>query len=226
MFKPFKSFIQKTQEYIHSLIKLPTIFTYYKETGKGLTKTFTDKGNYGEYASYQKLAKLPGYHKVVFNIYIPKGNNQTTEIDVVFIHETGIYVIESKNYSGWIFGHEKDLQWTQTFQNGKKYPFYNPIKQNSTHIRALKTLLPSIQDELYKSIIVFSERCTLKKVQFDPNNAFVLNRYDLQQEMLHQVKMASAVLDKDYIDKIYQFLSTYAKKDAAFQQQHVKQLSK
>ena len=51
------------------------------------------------------LVKLLGRKgQVLRNIYVPKDNGETSEIDVVFITQKGIFVIESKNYSGWIFG--------------------------------------------------------------------------------------------------------------------------
>ena len=48
---------------------------------------------------------------------------------MLMIHENGIFVIESKNYSGWLFGDYNQLNWTQSFPNGEKHKFYNPIKQ-------------------------------------------------------------------------------------------------
>ena len=53
--------------------------------------------------------------KVLRNVYIPKDNNETSEIDVLFITQKGIFVIESKNYSGWIFGSEKQYKWTMIY---------------------------------------------------------------------------------------------------------------
>ena len=49
---------------------------------------------------------------------------KTTEIDLLMLHEKGIFVIESKYYSGWIFGSEDQLKWTQCFRNGRKEHFY------------------------------------------------------------------------------------------------------
>ena len=179
-----------------------------------------NKGNYGEFSSYGKLAKLPGYHKALFNIYIPNGKEQTTEIDLVYLHETGIYVIESKNYSGWIFGDEKSHKWTQTFPNGQKFPFYNPIKQNQGHIKALKTLLPSIETAQFTSVIVFSERCELKKVTLDAKDTYVIKRNHLTKLMEQQIHGSSKTLEPTYIDKIYNFLSQYQKVDKLVKDQH------
>ena len=55
-----------------------------------------------------KLVKLFGRKgRTLRNVYIPKDNGETSEIDVVYITQKGIFVFESKNYSGWIFGDEK-----------------------------------------------------------------------------------------------------------------------
>lgn len=142
MFDLFKKVVHTISKQLQESSPFASVSTYKEETGKGIFSAVSNKGSYGEFLSYKKLSTLPGYHKVLFNIYLPNGKGQTTEIDVIFLHETGVYVIESKNYSGWIFGNEKDMNWMQTFPNGKKYPFYNPIKQNAGHIRALQVHPP------------------------------------------------------------------------------------
>lgn len=45
--------------------------------------------------------------KLLLTAILKKNDGSTIELDIVMIHETGIYVFESKNYSGWIFGSEK-----------------------------------------------------------------------------------------------------------------------
>jgi hypothetical protein len=90
-----------------------------KQTGKGFFQTFFSSGNYGEFQTYKYLFFLPGKREFVHNCYVPVDNG-FTEIDLIMIHETGIYVIESKNYSGWIFGDEKQKEWTQVIASGKQ----------------------------------------------------------------------------------------------------------
>ncbi|MGE7664597.1 nuclease-related domain-containing protein [Ureibacillus composti] len=221
MFDLFKKAIHTIGKQLRESSPFSTVSTYKEETGKGIFSAVSNKGSYGEFLSYKKLSTLPGYHKVLFNIYLPNGKGQTTEIDVVFLHETGVYVIESKNYSGWIFGNEKDMNWMQTFPNGKKYPFYNPIKQNAGHIRALQSILPSIDSGLYKSLIVFSERCSLKKVHHDSPNTYVMNRNHLKKIMTEEINSSSHQLEPEYIDKVYRFLSHYSKAEQIVKEQHV-----
>lgn len=152
----------------------------YKDmSGNSFIQTIFNKGNYGEFLTFSYLEKLPTYKKLLTNIYAPKANGTTTEIDLVMIHETGIYVFESKNYSGWIFGDEKSKMWTQTLQNKQKNRFLNPIWQNEGHIKGLINNLPEIDQSLYKSYIVFSERCTLKKVTVYSPKVKIIKRQDL-----------------------------------------------
>lgn len=106
-----------------------------------------DLGRFGKYmTTYRNLRR---YEKegtrFLFNLYIPKGENGTTEIDMLMLSAKGLFVFESKNYSGWIFGSERQPKWYQTLPHGRgrsrKEAFYNPIMQNHTHIRHLQELL-------------------------------------------------------------------------------------
>ncbi len=125
------------------------------------------KGHQGEASIAMDLNSLMGYKKFLFNVYVPTSNNGTTEIDVILLHESGIYVFESKNYSGWIFGTETYQYWVQTLPMGRgatqKNRFYNPIWQNRTHIKYLRRFLNDYNPPFY-SYVVFSNRCLLKDI--------------------------------------------------------------
>lgn len=155
--------------------------SYYKQiTNASFWKVRFNTGLYGEYRIVNELQKIPGIHKTLVNLYIPKAKGDgLTEIDILFIHENGLYVIESKNYSGWIYGRENDYRWTQVFNNGKKFKFYNPIKQNRTHVNALQKLLSNLPTELFSSLIIFSDRCTLKSIEVTSQNVQVMKRKNL-----------------------------------------------
>lgn len=112
--------------------------------------------------------------KILRNVYVPKDNGEATEIGVLFIAVKGIYVLESKNYSGWIFGSECQRKWTVSFSSGMKERFHNPIKQNRTLCKWLRRYLGD--DTPLFSIVVFSERCELKKITVDSPDAKVVKR--------------------------------------------------
>ena len=104
--------------------------------------------------------------------------SEITQIDCLTINSQGIFVFESKDYLGYIFGKGDDRYWTQVTQYGKaKYRFYNPVRQNETHIRALKQILGT-EFPIY-SVVVFGPDATLKDVSSLPEQSFVINHANL-----------------------------------------------
>jgi hypothetical protein len=99
-------------------------------------------------------------YKVINNVVI-EAAGKTTQIDHIVISDFGIFVIETKNYKGWIFGSENSEYWTQVIYK-RKEKLYNPIRQNLGHIRALKSCLKEYQNLEYISIIVFPSRAEIK----------------------------------------------------------------
>ena len=84
----------------------------------------------------------PDIKYVINNLTLRIGENKTSQIDHVVINEHGVFVIETKNYSGRIYGNETQLEWTQVLNYGNvKNKLYNPIKQNKTHLYHISNLL-------------------------------------------------------------------------------------
>lgn len=77
--------------------------SYKQVSQNNFLKAFFNKGYWGEYKIFADLERSSSYHKLLTNLYIPRTDGTTTEIDLLFINNKGIFVIESKNYSGWIF---------------------------------------------------------------------------------------------------------------------------
>jgi hypothetical protein len=98
-------------------------------------------------------------YRRVHNVIVPSGRG-TTQIDHVFVSSFGIFVIETKNMSGWIFGHERDRQWMQVFP-GKKFRFQNPLHQNYRHTKSLAEFL-RLDHSLFHSIAFFVGDCRFK----------------------------------------------------------------
>ena len=118
----------------------------------------------------------------------PTGPTSTSEIDVVMLHEKGIFVFESKNYSGWIFGSADQRNWTATLNANTKERFYNPIKQNRAHVKALSDYL-GIEAGAFRSYIVFSERCEFKKVPPDTAEYTICRRHHLLRNVRKDLKL-------------------------------------
>lgn len=99
----------------------------------------------GEKQAVEYLHKMFAEHGVtdyyiLQNVILEYAPGRTTEIDIVCLTRKGIYVVEMKNYKGKITGDEGDYQWIQEvgYKEKRFFPFYNPVKQNLTHIRTLQ----------------------------------------------------------------------------------------
>jgi hypothetical protein len=110
-------------------------------------------------AMWLKLEK-DVYHRLN-GITLPRANGGSTQIDHIIVSIYGIFVIETKNYKGWIYGSEKQKQWTKVFQNGSKFKFQNPLHQNYLHIKTLADLL-GLELSYFHSMIAFIGECELK----------------------------------------------------------------
>lgn len=92
---------------------------------------------------------------IINDVFVPAGKG-ATQIDHIYFSNKGIFVIETKNISGYIFGNEQDEQWTQVLGRGNiKHSLYNPIKQNMSHVYAISKLLwPGIP---VISVVIFAQ---------------------------------------------------------------------
>ncbi|HNS62632.1 MAG TPA: nuclease-related domain-containing protein [Anaerolineales bacterium] len=115
--------------------------------------------------------KSPSFH-LLNNITIPFQDG-TTQIDHILISTKGVFVIEVKHYSGWIFANEKSKQWMQSIYRVKNQ-FQNPIHQNFRHIKAIQQLLDFLPKEQIHSIVVFSGSAEFKTPV--PNGVFYLHQ--------------------------------------------------
>ena len=196
---------------------------YYKTTHKPFFAMRFDKGNFGEYLTYMYIR---GYEsdgaKFLYNCYLPKDNGETTEIDVLMIHKSGIYVFESKNYSGWIFGSEHQKNWTQTLTSGRKSHkehFLNPIMQNKLHIKYLEKQIG--EDVPFHSIIVFSERCTLKRIDVENPNIFVIKRDDVNRTVSSINHRTGILISQSRVDEIYAQLYPFTQVTDEVKEKHI-----
>jgi hypothetical protein len=201
--------------------------TYYQITHNSLKTINADKGKFGEYQIYLKLKEYENSGgKFLFNCYLNKEDGTTTEIDVILIHTSGIYVLESKNYNGWIFGSENQTYWTQTLRAGKttiKDKFYNPIWQNKTHIKYIK----KYTNQKYKihSIIVFSDICTLKNLNYDFSKVSIIKLNYLYTTIKNIEEQNQNILSQNEVTDIYNKLYPYTQVSNEIKQKHINDIN-
>ncbi|HCG8655606.1 TPA: NERD domain-containing protein [Vibrio parahaemolyticus] len=124
------------------------------------------KGVFGEFLVNRLLSKLPeSDYTLIKDVTLPT-NDGTTQVDHIVVSRYGIFVVETKNMKGWIFGSARQKQWTQKiYRHSSK--FQNPLHQNYKHIKALETLLGCSEEHLH-SVIVFIGDSTFK-TEMPPN---------------------------------------------------------
>lgn len=141
--------------------------------GVGLIKIFKPflKGKVGELAVSTHVKLYLDERYILLNdVTLPDEFAGTTQIDHILLSPFGVFVIETKNYKGWIFGGERQKVWTQKIYK-KSYKFQNPVYQNYKHIKVLESVLSDIvEPQLLHSVIVFMPDCEFKTSL--PKNVF------------------------------------------------------
>ncbi|MCI5138810.1 MAG: nuclease [Candidatus Electrothrix sp. AR1] len=116
----------------------------------------------------EALVKIAAWLRLSAKVYHPIHNvtlptlDGTTQIDHIFVSCFGIFVVETKNMKGWIFGGENQKQWTQKIFK-KSFKFQNPLHQNYKHVKALEASLDVPPNVIY-SVVVFMGDSTFKSI--------------------------------------------------------------
>ena len=170
------------------------------------------RGMIGEYQVRRALGNNVEGLKYVINDVTIVNNGKSSQIDHIVILRTGIFVIETKNYSGSIYGSETSRNWTQVLAYGKvKNKFYNPIMQNKSHIYALSELLG--RKNIFKSVIVFPKA----KLHLNVGTP-VVNIRLLRKELTSYNK---AILTSQEIENFYNVIMYYKENPPVTNKEHV-----
>ena len=151
--------------------------------------TSLNRGTSSERSLILRLLKKEFLSVTIYHdLIIKKYNDEFSQIDLVLVTSEGIIVIEVKDYSGWIYGSGNNTNWTKVLSYGrKKYKFYNPIKQNNSHISELKKTLKQFQKVPFYSVIVFFGDCELKEINYVPKGTYLVKAHRIF-EVLNLIK--------------------------------------
>jgi hypothetical protein len=184
------------------------------------------KGEIGEYKINIQLDQLPKDYRYLSDLFVknPKSKSGYSQIDHLVISPYGIFVIETKNYQGTIYGGKERKTW---LINGK-FKMLNPFVQNYGHIQALKTFLDLKYHDLFISIVSFTKRCTFKVgLDYHEIESNELIIYDIKFTNLIERKIASIKhlnqkpkLNEDDIINIYNNLSNANITDLQIREYH------
>ena len=174
------------------------------------------KGKRGEKIVAEILGDtISGEQYVINDLLFAVGKGQSCQIDHIYINKYGIWVIETKNYSGKIYGSVNDDEWTQVLAyGGKENKFYNPIKQNQTHIYRLSQYLGVRR--IFHNVVVFLSGADVTAVEADvytvrqlysiktqvTQTALTLEQMERYYTMLLRLKKAATVSKSEHLANI------------------------
>jgi len=156
------------------------------------------KGKMGEFFvnAGAKLSLDKKKYHLIKNVTLPTEDG-TTQIDHVIVSPFGLFVVETKNMKGWIFGGEKQKIWTQKiYKHTNK--FQNPLHQNYKHVKTLESLLGLSGLKIF-SVIAFVGESTFKTQM--PENVTQGRNYIKYIKSKTQSILTEAEV-KEIIDKI------------------------
>ena len=190
-------------------------------------------GAKGELEIFEVLKDLESSPLFLFNLYLPtKNKDKFSEIDVIMIHSSGIYIFESKNLKGWIFGNENNRFWTQVlcYRQGKqstkqKNRFFNPILQNKIHIRNFKRYSKN-RPILFYNYVIFSDKAKFKDVTIENDDVNLLTIKELKEVIINKNYFNEKNLTKEQVCKIFNILYPLTIKSKEFREKHVNKIRK
>ena len=170
------------------------------------------RGIFGEAAMMALTARVCDTDKrkyvLMRNLYVPARAGYT-EIDALLLHQSGFYVLESKNLSGEISGNLESERWNQHLTERTEHTFHNPIRQNIGHIMALEHFLKIRHEQAhFISFIVFSDRCVLRKVPKDNEFWSIVHCSELQEVLLKRISERKTIYTPKQIEEFYYKLTT------------------
>lgn len=205
--------------------QLPSWKKYQEETNQGYLDIKYNKGVLGEYLIYKLLDEnITGYKQILANVYLFNKNGTRSEIDIIMIHETGFYIIESKNYTGYVLGNEKHENWSHVvYRHNKKYTYkvFNPILQNSYHVHALERTLNIMNTTYLNSYVVFSGNCKINYLTISPTcTTKVLKINNLIDTINADIANSYNAFTPEQVNLYYNKLKIFANKDKDIKQKH------
>ena len=175
------------------------------------------KGTRGERLVHNALTSVLNEqeYRVMTDLILPVADG-TTQIDHIIVSRYGVFVIETKNMKGWIFGSASQKTWTQKiYKHTNK--FQNPLHQNYKHVKTLEALL-DIPAATIHSLVVFIGDSTFKTTM--PDNVTNAGGY-----IRHIKSKRELVLDQSDVDTVIaQIAQLRLQRGLATNRQHVSHL--
>lgn len=199
--------------------------SYEYEKGYKTPSFLMSKSEFLEYKTFNKIKCIDGFKKVLVDLLIDVDDKKSSQIDLVALHKSGIYVIECKNTVCSINGNYSDEYWN--YSNNLRY---SPLYQNNSHINVLKDKLNINDDSYFNSIIIFGNKSNINIYNDSCNdnfyNPYIIPLRDIKSTLYKISKEKEHLLSDDDLVNIYQKLSYYSKPTPEAKLKHIEYVKK
>lgn len=159
------------------------------------------------------IEKNGGY--AVNDVIIPIGQGKTAQIDHILFSKYGIFVIETKNLSGLLFGNDTAYYWSQNIY-GDKYKVYNPVLQNKKHVELISNIL-GINEHIHNVVVLIQNNN--KKL----NSTHVIRSLDL---LNYLDSFKNGVFIDQEVSGFYEKINYYKTENPCSKQEHASYVRK
>lgn len=153
--------------------------TFYQLTGYSYFDVLKKKSVRITYKLMQELEHVQGSKKVMVNLHLPV-HDEVQTIDALLLHESGIYVVNVKDKSGWINGKEQSIEWIELLHKNKSRVFNNPVHETKRLTHALQDKLPEVDAAFFETMVVFTNNCSFQQIEIQSSNVEVLKMVELK----------------------------------------------
>lgn len=160
------------------------------------------------------MGQRKSYH-TFHNIIIPSKNG-TAQIDHLIISVYGLFIVETKNKKGWIFGSGNQATWTQSIF-GNNYTFQNPLKQTYRQKKVLSKFLSNDKSNI-KTVVYFVGNCAFKTQLPDNVIRSGLGRFIK--------KFQEKILTAEQVDQLVSKIDRHVSESSLSKRDHIKSLKK
>ncbi|MGE7666260.1 nuclease-related domain-containing protein [Ureibacillus composti] len=174
-----------------------------KLTGYSYLQVLINKKVRSTYNLVRKLEKVKDEHKILWQLKLPNSNKI---IDLVFVHSSGVYVLNFQKETGWIFGREQDDEWVQVHHKDQVGKFSNPIVDNNDALSFVNRVVPNLDSKVVFSLITFSDKCTFHKIEINSSYVDVIKTNDLTKYWNDKNQQ---ILSNNDIQKVYNVLKEF-----------------
>ncbi len=119
-------------------------------------------GWFGEKWTKDALDSLDKDKYIVLNDIMIKTKDFTHQIDHRVLSKYGIFVIETKQYNGYIKCSKYDKKWVRYIKGKAPIYYTNPIRQNYGHVKAICELLNISEDKVLNIVCIPSNNVRLE----------------------------------------------------------------